>query len=208
MRSINAVFFWFGGVIVPAVPDITIALLQERTGLKLDFWTRIAIRDLAQDLTLGRLDGLTYSKRAIDATGANILAKDFEVAILRSATLNTSALDVLAELPASCRIWLVSDYPPSWLAQISRRLAGHSFLDMDRTIFSANYQLHRLVPYIYYLLVQETREEMYHCMMVDADTVRSVEAVKHGLSSEIFTDAPRLRRAFVLRNTIPKSSQA
>lgn len=203
MSTVSTIFCWLGGVILPTIPDMAIRSLQDQ---KLDFWTRTTIRDLAQDLILGKLDGLSYCKRVIEMTGAGITAEDLEEIILRSAPLHTPTLEVVAELPATCQIWLISDYPPNWFSQISARFSAYPFVQEHRLIFTADCQLPRLVPDVFYTLVQKAGQAMDACMMVDGDSARAVEAVKHGLSSEIFINAPRLRLELTLRKMLPRSN--
>jgi hypothetical protein len=176
-----------------------------RTEPNLDFWKRSNFQDISQDLILGRLDGLSFCERIVIESETSLKAEDLEDAILRLAVPRRPVMEVLAELSSTYPIWLVSDYPPDWYASISKEFDPYPFIDENRLIFTAACQLNRLIPDLYYLLVQKVNQEMNACMMVTGTSSHSVEAVKHGLTTEIFIDAFRLRRSFVLRKMLPGS---
>lgn len=205
MANIEHVFCWLGGVIASSVPDNIIFWLQSQTEAKVGFWLRSTIHELGEDLSLGRLDSLTFCLRVIDATKVKLDARELEAAILSSTTIRTSVLDVLGELSPIRKIWLISDYPRNWFIQIAAPLNSCPFIHPDRLLFPAEYQLPRLAPDLFYLMVRKTHSGMDACMMVDGMSARAVEAVRHGLSSEIFIDTPRLRREFVLRKMLAES---
>jgi FMN phosphatase YigB (HAD superfamily) len=203
MNGINAIFCWLGGVIVSTIPDIVAQCMHTQTGLSLDFWKRAKIQDLSQDLMLGQLNSLSFCERVVLESETSLKAMDLEHAILELAAPRLPVLEVLAELPSAYPIWLVADYPPDWFTQISREYNAYSFINADRLIFTADCQLTRLIPDVFYLLARKANLEMNACMMVTGNSTLSVEAVKHGLTTEIFIDAFRLRRSFVLRKMLP-----
>ena len=204
MSGINTIFCWLGGVIMPTIPEIVVQQLYTQAGLNLDFWKRTAIQELSQDLIIGRMVGLTFCEKAIKHSETSLDAKDLEDAIISSATPRTPVLQVLAELPEAYQLRLISDYPPEWFTRISTELKPNPFTDVHRSIFTADCRLTRLIPDIFYLLVRKVNQDMGACMMVTGISAHSVEAVKHGLSTEIFIDAFRLRRSFVLRKMLPR----
>lgn len=204
MSGINTIFCWLGGVIAPTIPEIVVHQLHNQAGSKIDFWKRTAIQELSQDLVLGRLGGLTFCEWAVKASETSLKAEYLEDALIRSATPRMPVLQVLAELPEAYQFWLISDYPPEWFVRISIGLNIYPFIDANRLIFTAECQLTRLIPDIFYLLVHKVNQDMDACMMVTGISAHSIEAVKHGLSTEIFIDAFRLRRSFVLRKMLPQ----
>jgi len=207
MGTIRTIFCWLGGVILPAIPELAIHGCQDRSGMSLDYWTRIAIRDLAQELTLGRLDGDTYCERVIQMTGADLPAKELVDAIVGSAILDPSPLEVLAEVGMDREFWLIADYPRNWYTSISAQFTPYTFLQPERSMFTADLGLSQLIPDIFPAVVQKAAVDMKTSLLVDGDTVHAVEAVKHGLQAEIYTSAPRLRRYFTLRKMLPRMDQ-
>lgn len=206
MGTIKTVFCWTGGVILPAIPDITIQLLQSKHNHNVDFWLRKSIRELAEELFIGKLDGRSYCRAVIEKAGGSSSAEDLEAAHLREATLKESILAVLAELPSIYQIWLISDYPPDWFRPISAQLTPFPFVHAERVIFTKELGLTNLVPDIIPQLTRSARQPMEACMVVDGDPRRAVEAVKHGLSSAILIDSFRLRREFGLRKMLSASN--
>jgi hypothetical protein len=202
MEDLTTIFCWTGGVISPTVPDVTLQWIAERKGQKVDFWTRKAIRESAEDLYVGELAGRPFCQMVKEITGISIDAEDIEAAVLKGLRIRKHVVEVLALLPPIYKIWLISDYPPEWFEIISVQLTPYPFINKERPIFTAEFKLARLVPNIYPLLIRRADQELGSCMLLDGDSFRAVESVKFGLSATIFVDESRLRREFALRKIL------
>jgi hypothetical protein len=202
MSSITTVFCWAGGVLLPAIPDLAIQLIQNEDANPVDFWQRKSIRDLAEDLFLGKLNGPSFCQRLIKETGALMSPEDLEAAHLDKAVPQIGVLEVLAELQSRYEIRLISDYPLAWFERLADRFTAFPFIHTEQVIFTNELGLTHLVPDIFPLLPQAAHQHLKSCMLVDRDSRRAVEAVRYGLSAAILIDPFRFRREFILRKML------
>jgi len=203
MKKIHAVFVWLGGVITETVSEAASRQLYAQPAEKITIETRLQLRELAQELALGRLTGPSFCRQAIEATRSTLSAEDLAAGIQENVTARSSVLEMIKELPETYQRWLISDYPPKWFGSIAERLGLFSWFDENRLIITAAARLSRITPDIFYYLAHQTGQPLTACLMIDGVSARAVEAVKHGLDTAIFVDARRLRREFVLRRMLP-----
>jgi hypothetical protein len=203
MKPLQAVFFWFGGVLVQPLPDL---LLQEIFGQPIESvkpQTRLDLRALAQDLAIGRIDSRGYCQEAIRICQSDLREEDLATGVIRDCVLQASILEAIDRLPVRYERWLIVDYPQDWFYPIDDRMSLLTRFPDEYILFTSNCGLTRFVPDIFYQIIQRSNLPMEECMIVDGVTARAIEAVRHGLSSTIFVDARRLERDFELRKLIP-----
>jgi hypothetical protein len=203
MKSYQAIFFWFGGVLVQPVSDLAAQSLYGRPIERIDLQARRALRELDQELAIGQLDGRSYGQEAIRRGQLDLAVEDLIPRMLAACSLRPGVFEISERLPAGCARWLVVDYPRDWFGQITSRLDIPARFPEERTVFIADCGLDRLAPDIFYQLVRLCGHSMKDCMIVDGATPRAVQAVRHGFSATIFVDARRLVRDFRLRQLIP-----
>lgn len=203
MSKIQTIFFWLGGVITETIPQAVARGLCRQPIEKVNIQARLHLRELVEDLYLGRMTGLSFCERAIEASGISFAAEELEAMIKDTAPLRASVLEVIKELPDTYQLWLISDYPPDWYGAIADRFGLAAHFAEDRSIFTSGCRLTQIVPDIFYYIVRQANQPMEACLMIDGISARAVEAVKHGLPSAIFVDARRLKVDFILRRMLP-----
>lgn len=203
MTRSKTVFFWLGGVITQTVPEAVVGVLFDQPIEKVGIKLRVQLRQIAEDLYLGRSNAKVFCQQAIEVAGVALLPAQLEARLKANARLRDSVLEVISSLPDTYDIWLVSDYPPEWYESIQAWTALSTLFDKERVVFTSRCCLPRMVPDIFYYLVRQAGRSMDTCLIVDGMPARAVQAVRHGLSSAIFVDAEPLRREFILRRMLP-----
>jgi FMN phosphatase YigB (HAD superfamily) len=202
MQAIKAIFFWMGGVIIQPIPELVVKELYDQPIEYIDFQNRLYLRELAQQLYIGQIDGRAYCLMAVQQCQSALEAKDLETKIIHGASLQPLILEIVDSLPTTYQRWLISDYPPEWFRPIAQRLDLFSRFQEDRIIFTSTCGLTRLVPDIFYHVVHQSNQSLKDCVIIDSVTPRAIQAVRHGLSSTIFVDAKRLKKDFSLRKML------
>jgi len=193
---------------LPAIPRLAVEVLEDKYPQRIDFRTRTIFWRLAEELYLGKIDGRSFCRGVVEAAGIRVTPERLEGKLLSAALPHIPALEVLAQLPSDYRIWLVSDYPREWFGGLSSKLERYPFFSPERLIFTADYRLEKLVPEIFPLLVRDAGQPRESCVLIDGDSARAVEAVKCGLPAELYVDAFRLRRSFLLRKMLPEARES
>jgi hypothetical protein len=208
MPKIQTVLLWLGGVFTETIPEITVRQLYDQPITKLDVPTRLQLRSLAEELTLGRITGQEFCQRMVAAASkpeggrSAMTAAELETGIREGLTFKRGALDAIQELPDRYPLWLVCDYPLDWARSFADRNNLWAQFPQERWILPAACRLARIVPDIFYELARQAGQPLEACLLVDVDSARDVEAVRHGMSSTFYIDLPRLRREFVMRNML------
>ena len=203
MGSISTVFCWVGGVITPSLSETLIHVLQSDTGVTVDFGRRALIQKLTQDFVLGKIDFRFFCEQIDEIVQGSFTVNALESAILESIEVRLPVVEVLCDLPTTYQVWLISDYPPEWFTLISKEIHQFPLVHPDRLIFIRDSSLLRLIPDVFYYVVRKANKDISDCMLISADSKQTVEAIRHGFSSEVFVDARRLRKEFNLRKMLP-----
>jgi hypothetical protein len=203
MRRIGAVFFWFGGVLTTSIPDLMARQLFALPIEKVDMATRLRMRQLEADLSVGRITAQQFCQSLIHENGVSLAAEGLEARVKQTIHLRSDVLAEVEALPSDVERWIICDYPRDWYeaAVNGSRLSAN--IAADRVVFTAECRLTRLIPDMFYKIVHCAGHSMDTCLMIDAVTPRSVEAIKHGLHAAIYVDAWRLKREFILRRMVP-----
>jgi len=202
MQAIKTIFFWMGGVIIQPIPELFVRELYDQSIEHIAFQNRLYLRELVQELYIGQIDGRAYCRMTVQQCQIDFDVEVLETRVIQRAALQPSILETLDSLPSSYQRWLISDYPLEWFRPIAERLDIHSRFPEDRILFTSTCGLTRLVPDIFYQIVHRSNQSVKDCMIIDSETPRAIQAVRHELSSTIFVDAKRLKKDFVLRKML------
>lgn len=199
MPEINAIFYWFGGVLVEGLPQLVGRGLFDLPIEKINIHTRLRLREQINELALGRLNAQAFCAALTQEYSPAHSASELESWIKQTVNLRADVLNEIAAPSDAMERWIICDYPRDWYESA---VSGHE-LPIKNTFFTAESNLSNLVPDIFYELSRRANYPLNRCLMVDAVTPRTVEAVKHNLHASIFVDARRLQREFALRRMIP-----
>lgn len=199
MPKINAIFYWFGGVLIESLPQLVGRGLYDLPIEKINIHTRLRLREMVNELALGRLNAQTFCAAVIQEYSPTRSADEMESWIKQALKLRPDVLKEIAAPPDKIERWIICDYPKDWYEVA---VSGHE-LPIKNIFFTEESNLSNLVPDIFYELSRRSNYPLNRCLMIDAVTPRTVEAVKHNMHASIFVDARRLQREFALRRMIP-----
>lgn len=201
LPAIESVGFWLGGVVAPSLPALCARVALGKPLEKLDIQVRLALREAANDLTLGRLSPAEFCGKAASIVGISNAAA-LETALINGLRLQADVLNIIDELASETTCWLICDYPRRWFeAAVSDDVLKH--IPAERVMFTAESDLANLIPDLFDEWTKRAGQPFGKAMLVDQTTPHMTEAVRHGLHAAIFVDARRLRREFVLRRMLP-----
>jgi FMN phosphatase YigB (HAD superfamily) len=204
MGEIHGIFFWLTGVYTqPFQTLIAQALIQTK---------RMAVNPLAlpnfavqvEGLATGKIDGLAFCRELNGSAGIKGDPAALREQILDGITPNPGVVEATRLLPEHIQRWLVVDLPIDWFEKIAGQLELLTCFVPEQIIFLPTSKLQRLIPDAFYHLAYRAQLPMQECLLIDASARRAVQALKHGLSTEIFVDTRRLERTFVMREFIDR----
>lgn len=199
---IEELFFWLDGVVTDSLAETAIRQVEDAIGATLDTHIRVAIRDWALDLQLGRLDGLTFCREALSLAHASLDEKELAARIQSNVTPIPGMVEVLQELEGKYNLWLIANCPRDWLLPNARLVHLPRLFPEDSILICPELALPRLIPDIFYLAAHRAGKSIENCLLVAADSAITTAAVKIGLNAIIFADASRLRRELGLRRLL------
>jgi hypothetical protein len=203
MKIYQAALFWLGGVLCESLADLTMGQLPPQTDTHHHLAIRAAVRELAEELALGRLSPAEYCRRAL-ALGESALAPAaLEERIVELASLRRPVVELIEQIPATVERWLVVDFPGDWWPPLSARWQIQGLFPAQRAIRTADLKLHRMVPDIFYHLPPRAGRSLDECITIDANSARAVESMKHGLASIIYVYPERLMLELALQGMFP-----
>jgi hypothetical protein len=199
MKLYDAVFFWLGGVLTPALPELTMAELTP--GLKGHAFVHIRrqLRALVEEVALGKTNARDYCEQALAVCQSKIAVATLEEKVIRSASLRRPVATLIGEIPDRYERWLVVDYPQDWYNTLPEQAQLDALFPSNRMIFTAQLEMQRMVPDVFYRLPQKAHRPMQDCIIIDADAGRAVESMKHGLASIFYVYLERLKMELALQ---------
>jgi hypothetical protein len=199
MKIYDAVLFWLGGVLAPALPELTMAEL--RPGLKGHAFvhTRQQLRALAEEVALGKMSALDYCEGALATCQATSTASALEQKLIAAASLRQPLAKMISEIPNRYECWLVVDYPQAWYPQLADHAQIDALFPSNRLIFTGQLEMLRLVPDVFYRLPQKAARPMQDCIIIDGDAGRAVQSLQHGLASIFYIYLDRLKMELALQ---------
>ncbi len=208
MKTINAVIYWFGGVLVPSLEQAAALVTVRKPWNSLDPELRTQLHRAAEDVTLGKTSPEQFSRRAIECSNSPMEHEEFVARLTAETEIRSDVMKVIRQLPEGYERWLLCDYPLEWLEAIAQRARLTDVIRGDRFMRPGDWGMARLVPDLFYNLASHVGEPIDTCLIIDAVTARAVAATRHQLSSTIFVDARRLARDYVLREMMEKTDAA
>jgi hypothetical protein len=207
MVEYQAIFFWLGGVLMESILDATLAVISINADKKVDLNTRIAVRGIVEDITLGHLSPLEYCQWMIDAGGSQLQVVDLESRLIDRMGLNPGVVQVIQEVPETFQKWLLLDYPTAWLEQChdAEELAQH--FPLDRRILASSLKAKQFGPEFYSAVPKQVEFQLSDCLLVDADSARAVSAIRQGLASLIYVYPEHLKHEFALQGIIQTDAE-
>lgn len=199
MKIYDAVFFWFGGVLTETVSELTAGeLIPDAKGHQA-LKNRQRIRELAEELSLGRIAASKYCEQTIALCEASLGPSELNRGIIESASLRQPIVELIERMPASYERWLIIDCPVDWYQALSERWKIRSLFSEEWTVVTSELKLSRMVPEIFYHLPAIAGRSMDECITVDACSARAVQSMEHGLASIIYVYPERLRLELALQ---------
>jgi hypothetical protein len=199
MKIYSDIFFWLGGVLTETIPELTrSALFPEADGHEAVRMQQ-KIRDLIMNLSLGKITSREFCERAIARCESSIPVSNLDRLIVDTASLKQPVADMVVEIPEAYERWLIVDFPIDWFRELANRLKIDSLFPFNRTIFTVELEIQRMVPEVFYHLPSRAGRAMDDCIVIDPVSARAVEAMKHGLAAIIFVYPERLKHELAMQ---------
>ena len=199
MKIYSDIFFWQGGVLTELLPELNKAALFPEADGHEAVKKQQQIRDLIEDLSLGKTTSREYCERAIAQCESSITASNLNRLIIDTASLIQPVADMVVEIPEAYERWLIVDFPIDWFSELANCLKIDSLFPHNRTIFTAELKIQRMVPEVFYHLPSIAGRAMDDCIVIDPVSARAVEAMKHGLAAIIFVYPERLKHELAMQ---------
>lgn len=199
MNIYSDIFFWLGGVLTETIPELTRAALFPEAGGYEAVKMQQQIRDLIEDLSLGKITSMQYCEQAIARCESSMTVSGLNRLIIDTASLQQSVADMVVEIPEASERWLIVDFPVDWFSELANRLKIYSLFPENRAIFTAELKIKRMVPDIFYHLPPKAGRAMDDCIVIDPVSARAVEAMKHGLATIIYVYPERLKHELAMQ---------
>lgn len=198
----DAVFFWLGGVVTDSIPDAIARIVYEQPLARVPIDDRIRLGELSEQLYIGQISSLAFCQRVIDQAKKPVRAEQLQAQIVATVPQHADVLDI-ADALENYERWLLSDYPAEWTPAVARHLDLYRHFSSEHVLIVPGSGIKRLVPDVFDLLAQTAGKPLQNCLMIDADAMRAVQAVRYKLHSTIHVDARRTRRDLVMRRMLP-----
>ncbi len=202
MKIFSDIFFWFGGLLTETLPELTEAILFPGVKDRDAVTVQQQMRELDYVRALGKITSRDYCEQTIALGDMELIFSDLERKIIDLASCRQPIVDIISTIHEEYRCWLIVDYPSDWFRELSTHWNIHSLISKDRLIFSSELNLSRMVPEIFYHLPHQAGRGMDDCIVIDPDTSRAVESMRHGLVSIIYAYPERLKHELALQGIL------
>lgn len=202
IKSRDTILIWFGGVVTELISEITMQSLESELSVTRFAQQRCEILKLADELSLGLRSTHSYCERVIKTTNSRLDVYALEELIPAKISLNKPVINLINSIPEKYEIWLISDYPDPWFQDIVSREEFSSQFSADRTIFTSQGDLKKMVPEVFDYIIRASGHSLDECVLIDSVSSRAVAAVRHGLSSIIYVYPDKLDHEFALRGIL------
>jgi hypothetical protein len=204
MGETRAIFFWLSGTFTQPLPALFAQALNEGCGRPVNPLALVGFAAQVEELATGKIAGLSFCQTLSESAGSKVSPEALCDRILEGVIPNLGAVEATRLLPESLERWLVVDLPVDWFERIAGRLGLKACFAPERTVYLPASQLPRLIPDVFYRLGFLAQLSLQDCLLIDASARRAVQALKHGLSTELYVDNRRLERMFVMRKFIDR----
>lgn len=199
MNIYSDIFFWLGGVLTETIPELTRAALFPEAGGYVAVKMQQQIRDLIEDLSLGKITSMEYCEQAIARCESSMTVSGLNRLIIDTASLQQPVVDMVVEIPDAYERWLIVDFPVDWFSELAKRLKIFSIFLENRVIFTEALKIQRMVPEVFYHLPSRAGRSQDDCIVIDPVSARAVEAMKHGLATIIYVYPERLKHELAMQ---------
>jgi phosphoglycolate phosphatase-like HAD superfamily hydrolase len=200
---ISTVFFWMEGTVVSSLAQAATDRVQGALGGDADASTRMEIIDLATQMNLGRVDGLSFCQSVVDLVQVPMNAEDLAATIQADVQPIPGMHRLLQDLKEAYNLWLIATCPSDWLETIRERVEVLKFFPADAIVQRPESGLKRLVPDVLELAQESAGAPTESCLFVARKSAITTAAVNLSLNAIIFADARRLRRELAMRKLLP-----
>src|SRR3954451_23763969 len=121
MKVYDVVFFWLSGVLIPTLPELTMAELTPELRGHGFVHTRQQLRALAEEAALGKSSGADYCASALQVCRSEMAASTLEQKLIAAASLRQPLAQLISQIPSRYECWLVMDYPLEWYQTLTDR---------------------------------------------------------------------------------------
>lgn len=199
---ISSVTFWMGGVITPPLWQLTRSVL-EMNGVGASPDLCFDMIELGQKMGAGSLSSDEYCRGVLERTGLHLSPQELAAAIENRIELMPGVLDIAAALKRTYPLYLLCDYPRRWLLPAVERLGLTEYFPEQNMVMVNEYGLAELSSDLFSKLPSARSLIPEDGLLVDGDPPRAMAALRAGILTTTFVDAPRLRREFVLLGLLP-----
>ena len=190
---IESLFFWLGDVLLPPLWKVAFQVSPESED-SVSLTTQADWINLSKQLSIGRLSPAEFLDKIGRAPGKPVTPPEFPSLLGTWKAADPRLLDLAEELVARFQLYLISDYPATWLEAAWQSSSLERVFSWDKVSFTE--EMNVLEPDVQ--VIQKLAEAgIFHTgksLLVDADPLRTLQAVQAGYDSTVFVDARRLRR--------------
>lgn len=204
MGEAHAIFFWLSGVYTQPLSALLAQALSQVRGQPVNPLALPQYAAQVEGLVIGKIDGLAFCQSLGESAGTEDSPVALRDRILGGITPNPGAIEVTRMLPEQIQRWLVVDLPVDWFELIAEQLGVSACFSLEHMVFLPTCHLPSLIPDVFYHLAFLAQLPMKSCLQIDASGKRAVQALNHGLSTELYVDNRRLERMFIMRRFIDR----
>ena len=201
MAQTKALLIWGSGVLWNNPADALPELAGDSARMHIRYAP--AYLSLWENLALGRIAG-----EELLQTACRLLPdvqKEAVADLPSHISEREGMLDVLLALRPELQLYLVCDIPKDWLVRLPGYDRLKSRFAQENILFLNESGIMRTVPDAFYYLPGAVKLPGEHCLLYDADSKRTVQAIRHELPAALVLDPMRLRRECLLRGLLPET---
>lgn len=201
MAQTKALLIWGSGVLWNNPADA----LLERAGDSARMHMRYTLEYLSlwEDLALGRISVEELLQAAYRLLPD--VQEDDTASFPARLSEREGMLDVLFGLRPELQLYLVCDIPKDWFMRLPGYDRLKSCFAQENIVFLNESGIMRTVPDAFYYLPGAAKTQAAQCLLYDADSKRTVQAIRHELPAALVLDPMRLRRECLLRGLLPET---
>lgn len=205
MADIQALIFWSGGVLHPALVEVISQVFTGMGRVNLNYYALPDFIHLIDDFALGKMNDSSFCRAVAENAGLDISPDELKEKIIEKIMPNPEVIQTIQSLPESRQRWLIVDYPRSWFDKMAARLEIFPCFSRKRLIFLSQMGLKCMIPDVFDHVVQLSQAPVNGCLWIDQNQKRCVQTLRAGMQSAIFVNARNLEREFILRRFIGKT---
>jgi hypothetical protein len=195
-HRITHIAFWVGGVLLPEIGERVVEALSAVTQLSVD--DRFALHGLARDLALGQVEADEFIRQAWARGGGEAAHAATAAPLTQEVSVPVPLAALVHELVGRYRLSLLSDYPAGWLEAILPRMALADAFPPDEIWYTAELAAGEGYDHLFGEAVRRGALDPGASLLIDHHSRRTTAALRQGIDTAIYVDAPRLRRDLAL----------